>query len=114
MSKQTNLDLWLINYLSSLLRKCTHIIKKINKPIILYRQTVEESGNVYEEIVCTLTDGYIVEQLVISGGFLVPSFRQQFVFTINEFTEKMILKSRELFLQIIDVLENYLTQTEYK
>ena len=65
-----------------------HIVAKTNRPIVLYRQTLEEEDESYEEIVCTLTKGYVIEQMVTSGGILVPSFHQQFVFTIKD-----ILKS---------------------
>ena len=45
------------------------MVAKTNMPIILYRQTIEEeNGDSYEEIVCTLTNDYVVEQLIISGG----------------------------------------------
>ena len=35
---------------------------------------------------------YVIEQLVTSGGVLVPSFHQQFVFTIEEFPQELIEK----------------------
>ena len=43
-----------------------------------------------------------------SGGVLVPSFHQQFVFTIEEFPQELLRKSRDRFLQIIDFLEEQL------
>lgn len=81
---------------------------KTNSPIILYRQTLEEEDNSYEEIVCTLTKDYVIEQLVTSGGVLVPSFQQQLVFTLDEFPERLLRKSRDLFLQTVELLENQL------
>ena len=83
-------------------------MEKTNSPIILYRQTLEEEDNSYEEIVCTLTKDYVIEQLVTSGGVLVPSFQQQLVFTLDEFPERLLRKSRDLFLQTVDLLENQL------
>jgi len=105
MVKQISLDGWQIQQLTDLLRKGSEIVAKTNLPIVLYRQTLEEEDDSYEEIVCTLTKGYVIEQLVTSGGVLVPSFHQQFVFTIEEFPQELLRKSRDRFTQIIDLLE---------
>ncbi len=105
MVKQISLDGWQIQQLTDLLRKGSEIVAKTNLPIILYRQTLEEEDDSYEEIVCTLTKGYVIEQLVTSGGVLVPSFHQQFVFTSEEFPQELLRKSRDRFMEIIDLLE---------
>jgi len=55
-----------------------------------------------------LTKDYVVEQLVTSGGVVPPSFNQQFVFTVDEFPERLLRKSRDLFLQTVDLLEDQL------
>jgi hypothetical protein len=109
MVKQISLDAWQIQHLTDLLRKGSEIVAKTNKPIVLYRQTLEEEDESYEEIVCTLTKDYVIEQLVTSGGVLVPSFHQQFVFTIEEFPQELSRKSRDRFFQVIDFLEEQLS-----
>jgi len=106
--KQISLDSWQIHHLSELLKKGSQVVAKTNSPIVLYRQTLEEEDSSYEEIVCTLTKDYVIEQLVTSGGVLPPSFKQQFVFTVNEFPDRLLRKSRDLFLQIVDLLEDQL------
>ncbi len=106
MVKQISLDSWQIHHLSELLQKGSLIVAKTNTPIVLYRQTLEEEDNSYEEIVCTLTKDYVIEQLVTSGGVLPPSFQQQMVFTINEFPDRLLRKSRDLFLQTVDLLDD--------
>lgn len=108
MVKQISLDGWQVQHLTDLLKKGSDIAAKTNRPITLYRQTLEEEEESYEEIVCTLTKDYVIEQRVTSGGILVPSFHQQSVFTIEEFPERLIRKSRDRFLQIIDLLEEQL------
>ena len=108
MVKQISLDAWQIQHLSDLLEKGSKIVEKTNRPIVLYRQTLEEEEESYEEIVCTLTKGYIIEQMVTSGGVLVPSFHQQFVFTIEEYPEELLRKSKDRFLEMIDFLEEQL------
>jgi len=108
MVKQISLDTWQIQHLSELLEKGSNIVAKTNKPIVLYRQTLEEEDDSYEEIVCTLTKGYVIEQMVTSGGVLVPSFHQQFVFTIDEYPQELMRKSQDRFLEMIDFLEEQL------
>ena len=108
MVKQISLDTWQIQQLSDLLKKGSDIVAKTNKPIVLYRQTLEEEEESYEEIVCTLTKGYVIEQMVTSGGILVPSFHQQFVFTIEEYPQELLRKSKDRFLEMIDFLEEQL------
>ena len=108
MVKQISLDSWQIHHLSELLKKGSQVVAKTNLPITLYRQTLEEEDTSYEEIVCTLTKDYVIEQLVTSGGVLPPSFQQQFVFTVDEFPDRLLRKSRDLFLQTVDLLEDQL------
>ena len=108
MVKQISLDTWQIQHLSELLEKGSNIVAKTNKPIVLYRQTLEEEDDSYEEIVCTLAKGYVIEQMVTSGGILVPSFHQQFVFTIEEYPQELLRKSSDRFLEMIDFLEEQL------
>ena len=108
MVKQISLDTWQIQQLSDLLKKGSEIVAKTNRPIVLYRQTLEEEEESYEEIVCTLTKGYVIEQMVTSGGILVPSFHQQFVFTIEEYPQELLRKRKDRFLEMIDFLEEQL------
>ncbi len=46
--------------------------------------------------------------MVASGGILVPSFHQQFVFTIKEYPQELLRKSKDRFLEMIDFLEEQL------
>jgi hypothetical protein len=108
MVKQISLDTWQIQHLSDLLEKGSNIVTKTNRPIVLYRQTLEEEEESYEEIVCTLTKGYVIEQMVTSGGILVPSFQQQLVFTIEEYPQELLRKSKDRFLEMIDFLDEQL------
>ena len=108
MVKQISLDTWQMQQLSDLLKKGSEIVAKTNRPIVLYRQTLEEEEESYEEIVCTLTKGYVIEQMVTSGGILVPSFHQQFVFTIEEYPQELLRKSKDRFLEMIDFLDEQL------
>ena len=108
MVKQISLDAWQIQQLADLLEKGSKIVEKTNKPIVLFRQTLEEEDESYEEIVCTLTKGFVIEQMVTSGGVLVPNFHQQMVFTIEEYPQELLRKSKDRFLEMINFLEEQL------
>ena len=105
MVKQISLDTWSIQHLTELLRKASLIVTKTNSPIVLYRQTLEEEEGAYEEIVCTLTDSHVIEQVITSGGVIAPSINQQFVFGIDEFSDRLLRKSKDLFLHVVQDLE---------
>ena len=105
MVKQISLDSWSLQHLTDLLKKGSRIVAKTNMPIVLYRQTIEEEGGSHEEIVCTLTNDYVIEQLIISGGVIVPTINQQTVFRLDEFPERLLRKSKDLFSQTVELLE---------
>ena len=108
MTKQISLDSWSIQHMVDLLKEGSQIVAKTNVPIVLYRQTMEEEEDSYEEIICTLTSDYVVEQLIISGGIVVPTINQQLVFKLEEFPDRLLRKSKDLFLEIVELLEKKL------
>ena len=105
MVKQISLDTWSTDRLTELLRKGTNIITQTNLPIVLYRETLEEKEGSFEELICTLTQDHVVEQVVTSGGMVIPSIKQQIVFSIDEFPDKLLRKSKDRFSQVIEMLE---------
>ncbi len=100
--KQITLDDWLIERFRYKLSKASIIASKISRPIILYRNTIEEAGYAAEEEVATVNERYIVVQVFTYGGFIPPSFQQQYVFTLDEFPVWIMKRSRDLLLQCID------------
>ena len=105
MVKQISLDTWSVHHLHDLLEKARNIITQTNVPIVLYRETLEEKDDVYEEIVCTLGQDHVIEQVIISGGMVVPEIKQQVVFTIDEFPSRLLKKSKDLFGEVVEQLE---------
>ena len=107
MVRQISLDTWQVRQFEDLLEKGAEIAAKTGIPITLYRQTLEEEEESYEEIVCTLADGHVIEQRVISGGAMPPSFHDQSVFAIKEYPQELLKKSKERFLEVRGVLEDH-------
>ena len=62
MVKQISLDTWSTDRLNELLKKGTNIVTQTNLPIVLYRETLEETEGSYEELICTLTQEHVVAQ----------------------------------------------------
>jgi len=87
------------------LKKGTNIVTQTNLPIILYRETLEEQEGSFEELICTLTQNHVIEQIVTSGGMVIPSIKQQMVFSIDEFPDRLLRKSKERFSQVVELLE---------
>src|SRR5574342_82869 len=108
MVKQTTLDSWLLQHFFFFFKKGALNVMKTGTPIVLYRNMIDEEEDSHEETVCTLTEGYVIVQVVTSGGVMVPSFQQQFVFTFDQFPDWLMRKSRDLLLQCVDVLEEQL------
>lgn len=103
---QISLDTYQIGRLLDLLEMGSEIVKKTGRPIMLYRQTVDEEGDSYEEIVCSLVHGYVIEQVVVSGGMIVPAFSQQDVFTFEEYSGMLRQKSADRFVEVVTLLED--------
>ena len=106
MAKQINLDSWQSKHLASLLERGSRIVRSTGTPIVLYRQTMEEEGESYEEIVCTLACGYVVEQRITAGGLVRLTVNEQTVFSVGEYPGVLLQKSRERFQEVIDLLES--------
>ena len=87
------------------MKKGTNIITQTNLPIVLYRETLEEKEGSFEELICTLTQDHVVEQVVTSGGMVIPSIKQQVVFSIDEFPDRLLRKSKDRFSQVVELLE---------
>lgn len=105
MKKQVTLDDWLMARFRELLRKASIVSAKTDKPMILYRHSIEESEHAMEEEVATVSNNYVIIQVITHGGFIPPSFQQQFVFSIDDFPEWLMKRSKEIFLKSLDSLE---------
>ena len=105
MVKQISLDTWSTGRLTELLKKGTNIVTQTNLPIVLYRETLEEQEGSFEELICTLTQNHVIEQIVTSGGMVIPSIKQQMVFSIDEFPDRLLRKSKDRFSQVVELLE---------
>ncbi len=108
MVRQISLDSYQARQMRDLLSRGSRAVEKTGTPITLYRLVLEEDGSSYEEIVCTLTSGHVIEQRIVSGGPVPPSIHSQSVFTLDEYPARLIGASRERFAQVLAMLESEL------
>lgn len=108
MTKQVSFDSYEVRHLHDLLERGSSAVEKTEIPIVLYRQILEESAGSFEEVVCTLTQGFVIEQRISSGGPLPPHFHTQNIFEISAYPARLFEKSRERFSRVVELLEEEL------
>ena len=108
MAKQASFDSYQVRQLYDLLERGSTAVEKTEIPIVLYRQVLEESEGSFEEIICTLTQDYVIEQRQSSGGPLPPTIHHQQVFKISQYPKRLFQKSAERFANVIELLEDQL------
>ena len=97
---------WLAERFKDKLQGASRLSLHTNKPIILYRKSIEESENATEEEICYISGNHIIQILYAYGGFIPSNFKNIEVFTIDKFT-KFVLQERkkDLLLQCIESIE---------
>jgi hypothetical protein len=104
-SGQVTLDEWLVERLRDKLAKTSILARRLRRPILLYRKTMEESDQSAEEEIATVCKDYIIVQVIVYGGFIPPSFYQQHIFTPDKFASWVMHRSRELVMQCLENTE---------
>ncbi len=103
--KQVTLDEWLVERLREKLSKATVSASRTGKPILLYRNIMDENEAAAEEEVATVSEKNAIVQVYTYGGFIPPTFQQQYVFMLDEFPAWVMKRSRNLLLQCLENLE---------
>jgi hypothetical protein len=109
-SGQVTLDEWLVERLQDKLVKTSLLSGRLNHPILLYRKTLEESEQSAEEEIATVCKDFIIVQVIVYGGFVPPSFYQQYIFTPEKFASWVMHRSRELVMQCLENIEEFSQQ----
>ena len=99
------LDGWVMGRLRERLRKASIISSRTGRPVVLYRHTIEEMDQSAEEEVATVNEQYVVVQVITHGGYIPPSFQQQFVFTFEQFPDWILKRSGELLSLCLENLD---------
>jgi hypothetical protein len=106
--KEHSFEEWLVYELKGKLRKANVIAHHTHKPVILYRDTIEETSCASEEEVCLLAEDHIIVLLYVYGGFIPSEFQQVRIYTIEKFAKPILNKGRkDLLLQCLENLGEY-------
>jgi hypothetical protein len=110
-SKDSIVDEWLIEHFRNKLKKATAVVNRLNKPLALYSNILEESeGDAAKEEIVLHNQKYITVQIFTRGGFIPTSFEEQHIFTIDKFISWIIQErkngSRKMILQCLETLQN--------
>jgi hypothetical protein len=104
-------DEWLIEHFRNKLKKAAAVVNRLNKPLALYSNILEESeGDAAKEEIVLHNQKYITVQIFTRGGFIPTSFQEQYVFTIDKFISWIIQErkkdSRKMILQCLETLQH--------
>ena len=101
-------DEWLIEHFRNKLKKAVAVVNRLNKPLALYSNILEESEDAAKEEIVLHNQKYITVQIFTRGGFIPTSFQEQYVFTIDKFISRIIndrKNRREMILKCLDSLD---------
>jgi hypothetical protein len=97
---------WLAERFEDKLGKASHIIKQTHKPILLYRNTIEESEDALKEQIGLVIGKHIAIIMYAYGGFVPSTFQEVEVHTLDKFTKWIVKKGkRDLLLQCLENMD---------
>ena len=106
---QITLDEFLFRKFTEKIEKIILISNKNDHPIVLYRRTIEENEASIEEEIATVSEKYVVIQIFTHGGYLPVLFREQHIFTPDEFIYWILKRSRSMLLQCLENIDEFLS-----
>jgi hypothetical protein len=93
---------WLGEIFEDKLRKASLIAKQTHKPVLLYRNIIDESEDALQEQVALIVGKQIVTVMYTYGGFVPSTFQKIAVYTLDKFTKWIVKKEkRDLLLQCL-------------
>lgn len=105
---QITLDEFLVKKFKEKIEKILSISNKNEHPIILYRRTIEENEVSIEEEIASVSEKYVIIQIFTHGGYLPVLFREQHIFTPDEFIYWILKRSRSMLLQCLENIDEFL------
>ena len=97
---------WLSDRLKDKIQRAFNISLHTHKPILLFRESIEENETAIEEKIGYISGNHIVCMVYTYGGFIPSTFHSIDVFTRDKFTKWIVQESKkDLLLQCIEELE---------
>lgn len=98
---------WLAERLEDKLKKYLPVLRQTHKPILLYRNTIEENEAALREQVALIIGRQIIIFVYTYGGFVPATFDRADVYTLDKFTKWIVKKGKkDLLLQCIENINN--------
>ena len=98
--------LWLANRLKEKLQRAFILSLHSHKPIILYRNIIEESESAVQEEISYVVGNHIIHMCYTYGGFIPTTFQKIEIFTLDKFTKWIMQgKNKDFLLQCMDNLD---------
>ncbi|HEX2406559.1 MAG TPA: hypothetical protein VHJ38_05050 [Nitrososphaeraceae archaeon] len=107
-SSQITLDEFLIKKFKEKIEKILLISNNNDYPIVLYRRTIEENEVSIEEEIASVSGKYVIIQIFTHGGYVPVLFREQHIFSPDEFIYWMLKRSRSMLLQCLENIDEFL------
>ena len=107
-NSQITLDEFLVKKFKEKIERILLISNKDNYPIVLYRRTIEENEASIEEEIASVSEKYVIIQIFTHGGYLPVLFREQHIFTPDEFICWILKRSRSMLLQCLENIDEFL------
>ena len=107
-NSQITLDEFLVKKVKEKIEKILLISNNDEHPIILYRRTIEENEVSIEEEIASVSEKYVIIQIFTHGGYLPVLFREQHIFTPDEFIYWILKRSRSMLLQCLENIDEFL------
>lgn len=107
-NSQITLDEFLVKKFKEKIEKILLISNNNNHPIVLYRRTIEENEVSIEEEIASVSEKYVIIQIFTHGGYLPVLFREQHIFTPDEFIYWILKRSRSMLLQCLENIDEFL------
>ena len=107
-NSQITLDEFLVKKFKEKIEKILLISNNDEHPIILYRRTIEENEVIIEEEIASVSEKYVIIQIFTHGGYLPVLFREQHIFTPDEFIYWILKRSRSMLLQCLENIDEFL------
>ncbi|HEU5172627.1 MAG TPA: hypothetical protein VFT83_03780 [Nitrososphaeraceae archaeon] len=107
-NSQITLDEFLIKKFKEKIEKILLISNNNDYPIVLYRRTIEENEVSIEEEIASVSGKYVIIQIFTHGGYVPVLFREQHIFSPDEFIYWMLKRSRSMLLQCLENIDEFL------
>ena len=105
-SKQTTLDYCQLSFFKKILSDVSANTVKTGRSFELYRNSLEVTESSLEEEIATAIGEHVVIQIINHGGFIPPIIQIQRLFTLDEFSQWIYKRSKDLFSECVENLLN--------